>query len=189
MVDQPVARPPRVRPTFGATGTQRKHDVASAANVKKSSEDRTTGLAWNPGVPVSPEEKFDAEALSYHWYDSTNGRNRYAVILGQNYSPAMRKHRVAAFIVLRTLHSVCIKPSCLYREGPSQGWTHNKSPIFSHSAVCVATGPQSLLKPVLQGMRSIVSSFNLRYPLFSWRLSRSCFRFIPLLPVNSTLLR
>jgi hypothetical protein len=172
MVDQPAARP-CVRPAFEPTGTQRKYGVASAANIKKSSDDQTTGLAWNPGVPMSPSGRLDAEGLPQPWHENTNGRNRYAVIVPQNHSSAVRKHGLAMFIVLHTLHFVFVKPSCLHRERPSQGWTHNKSPIFNHSAVCLTTGPQSFQKPVLHRVRSS-ASFNLQYPLVSWRSSSSC---------------
>ena len=35
---------------------------------------------------------------------------------------------------------------------------------FSHSAVCLTTGPQPLLKPVLHTLRSSASSFHFQYP-------------------------
>jgi hypothetical protein len=86
VVDQSVAWPPRVRPAFEATGTQRKHGVTSAANIKKWSEDRTTGLVWNPWVPpMIPDEKTDDKGSPLHWHESTNRRNGHAIIMRQGY--------------------------------------------------------------------------------------------------------
>ena len=63
---------------------------------------------------------------------------------------------------------------------------HNDTP-FTHSAVCLTTGPQPLPKRVLHKVRSSASSFNFQYLRFSLRSSSSCLRLIPRLPVISIL--
>ena len=55
---------------------------------------------------------------------------------------------------------------------------------FSHSVVCHTAGSQPLPKRVLQTVRSIASSFNFQYPLFSLRSSNSYLLLLPRLPVT-----
>jgi hypothetical protein len=61
---------------------------------------------------------------------------------------------------------------------------------FIHSfilSVCLTTNPQPLPKRVLNTVRSSASSFSFQYLLLSLRLSGSCLRLLPSLPVISVL--
>ena len=59
------------------------------------------------------------------------------------------------------------------------------SPVFCiHSVVCLTTGPLPLPQQVLYTVRSSASSFNFRYPRFSFRSSSSCLHLIPRLSVT-----
>ena len=57
--------------------------------------------------------------------------------------------------------------------------------LITHSAVFLTTGPQPLPKPVLHIVRSIASSFNLHYLLFSLSSPSSCSHLLHHLPVTS----
>ena len=57
---------------------------------------------------------------------------------------------------------------------------------FSHAAVCLTTGPQSLPKRVLHTVRSSVSSFSFQNPRLS-STSSSCLLLLRRLPVTSIL--
>ena len=59
--------------------------------------------------------------------------------------------------------------------------------IHLHSLFCLTTGPKPLSKRLIQRERSIASSFNLYYRLFSLMLSSSCLHNLPRLPVTFTL--
>ena len=56
--------------------------------------------------------------------------------------------------------------------------------IHHHSVVCLTTGPQSLPKCFLHGIRNNVSSFSLQYLVISLRSSSSCLHILPRLPVT-----
>ena len=56
--------------------------------------------------------------------------------------------------------------------------------LFIHSSVDLTTGPQPLPKRVLHKMRASASSFNIQCPLFPLKLSSSCLRLLPCLPVT-----
>jgi hypothetical protein len=59
--------------------------------------------------------------------------------------------------------------------------------LFSHTLVCLTTGPQPVPKRVLHTVRSSASSLDFRYPLFSLRSSSSCLRLLPSLSVTCIL--
>ena len=64
---------------------------------------------------------------------------------------------------------------------------HHHHHCRCHHAVCLKTGSQPFPQRVLHTVRSIASSFNLQYPLFSLRSSSSCLLLITCLLVTSIL--
>ena len=56
---------------------------------------------------------------------------------------------------------------------------------FIHLVVCLTTGPKPIPKRSLHIVRSRASSFKWEYPVLSLRLSNSCLRLLPCLPVTS----
>ena len=68
-------------------------------------------------------------------------------------------------------------------------WCHSvREEICIQWVVCIATGPQPLLKQFLQKLRSSASSFKFQYLLFSLMLFTSYLCLLPRIPVPSIFL-
>ena len=82
------------------------------------------------------------------------------------------------------LHLVIHSFNHLIIQSFIHSFNHSFIHSFIHSAVRLTIGSQTLTKRVLQTVRSIASSLNIRYHLFSFRSSSSCLCLLPHLPIT-----